>query len=445
MNRLSKEEIFQWRLTAVASGGYLLDGYIIGIIGPVIVAMGTQMQINVFWSGLLGSSILVGLFFGAIVFGYVTDKVGRRRLMILNSLAFIIISVLQFFVDNPFQLVGLRFLMGLAIGADYAMASPVIAEFVSKKNRGTMLAVGFTSWYFGYLIAVIASEFMTGLGEESWRWMLFSSAVPALLIFLMRLGMPESPRWLISKGRLAEAKEIMKKYLNEDLNINKAASQVNKPGGYRQVFSKKYRKRTAFASIFWAALVAPYFAIFTFAPQVLASLNLENDLFGEIFLNSLVALGAVIGAILVNKVSRRKLLIVPFIISFFALFILGIIPDLSGMTIVILFGVFALANACHGILTSVYPPELFPTEIRATAVGVVSGLSRVGSAIGTFLLPVGLSTIGLGPSILVGAGIVLIGTIISYMWAPETAHLDLEDASDTDFNDYNELDIKNVN
>jgi putative MFS transporter len=105
MNRLSKEEIFQWRLTAVASGGYLLDGYIIGIIGPVIVAMGTQMQINVFWSGLLGSSILVGLFFGAIVFGYITDKLGRRRLMILNSLAFIIISVLQFFVDNPFQLV----------------------------------------------------------------------------------------------------------------------------------------------------------------------------------------------------------------------------------------------------------------------------------------------------------------------------------------------------
>lgn len=444
MNRWKKEELFQWRVTAIASGGFFLDGYIIGIIGPVLAIMGTQIELNSFWNGLLGSSIFVGIFIGAILFGYVTDKIGRHKLMVFDLLAFLIISILQFFVDNAFQLVFLRFLMGIAIGADYAMASPLIAEFASKKNRGRMLAMGFTSWYFGYLIAVVVSAFMDGLGTESWRWMLLSSAVPSLLIFILRLGMPESPRWLISKGRIDEAKAVMKKYLNEDLDVERALSQVKKPGGYRQVFSKKYRKRTAFGSIFWAAQVAPYFAIFTFAPQVLDSLKLENEFFGEIFLNSLVAFGAVMGVFLINKISRRKLLIGPFIISFIALFVLGITPDLSGMTIVLLFGVFALANACHGVLQSVYPPELFPTEIRATAVGVISGFSRIGSAIGTFLLPIGLSTIGLAGSVLVGAGILLFGTIISYMWAPETSHLSLDEASDADFEDNTKLNLKNA-
>jgi putative MFS transporter len=431
MGKMSKVDRFQWRVTAIASGGYILDGYILGIIGPVLGLMNKEFTLTAVDNGLLASSILVGILLGAMVFGYITDLVGRHKLMVLDLVAFITISVLQFFVDSPTQLIILRFLMGIAIGADYAIASPLVAEFASKKNRGPMLASVLTSFYIGYLGAVVVSMFMVNLGPDSWRYMLISSAVPALLIFIMRLGMPESPRWLISKGRIEEAKKIMADYLEEYLDVTKINREVPKTK-YSTIFNKNYRKRTAFAAIFWACQVAPYFAIFSFAPTVLEGLKIKDPLIGELVLNFLVLGGAILGCLIINKVTRRKLVIIPFVIAIIPFLMLGLFPNMNSTLVIIWFSVYALAYSISSILQSVYPPEMFPTEIRATAMGFASGGSRVGAAIGTFLLPIGIANIGMGPTMLFGAGVCLIGAIVSYLWAPETGHLTIDEASLSD-------------
>jgi len=427
--KLSKTDWMQWKVTLIASGGYFLDGYILGIIGPVLLAMNFEFQLSPYDHGLLASSILVGILAGAVVFGYITDKIGRQKLMIFDLAAFVILSVCQFFVQDVSQLVLLRFLLGVAIGADYALASPLVAEYTNKRNRGPMLATVLTSFYVGYIGAVLVSIVLADIGESAWRWMLLSSAIPAIIIFLLRLGIPESPKWLINKGKIDEAREVVKKYLGEDLDPETIRNEINKPTSYSMIFQKGYRQRLAFASIFWACQVAPYFAIFSFVPVVLEGLNIEDPLTGELILNALVLFGAVIGCFLVNRVGRRKLMIIPFAITIIPLTLLGLFPEGNSLFVIICFGVYALAYSVQSVLQSVYPPELFPTEIRGTAMGFASGASRIGAAIGTYLLPIGIATIGIGPSMLFGSAILLFGTVISIMWAPETANMSLEETS----------------
>jgi putative MFS transporter len=180
------------------------------------------------------------------------------------------------------------------------------------------------------------------------------------------------------------------------------------------------RRRTAFTSLFWAALVAPYFAIFTFAPTVFTSLGIHDVQTVTISENAIAAVGALIGQLVVERVGRRPMVIVCFWVTAVMLVVVGGWSMAPGAVIVICFAVFSLFNAAQGDLTGVYPSEVFPSEIRSTGVGFAAAVSRIGAAAGTFLLPIGISSIGIGASVMIGAAICVGGAVISHMWAPET-------------------------
>lgn len=261
---------------------------------------------------------------------------------------------------------------------------------------------------------------------------LATSAVPAVVTLVLRYGLPESPRWLLSRDRVEEARRIVNEYLGgeqyfkeEDLD-----EEIAKPGHFRELFSPQMRKRTAFVSIFWACLVAPYFAIFTFAPTVFAALNISNERAGTLAANGVAAVGAFLGMLLIERVGRRRLLIVSFWVTALALFVIGGWGSAPGIVVVIAFAVFSLFNAASGDLTGVYPAEVFPSELRASGVGFAAAFSRIGAALGTFLLPVGISKIGIGPSVMIGGAMCVIGAIVSHLWAPETTGMSLTRTSE---------------
>jgi putative MFS transporter len=127
----------------------------------------------------------------------------------------------------------------------------------------------------------------------------------------------------------------------------------------------------------------------------------------------------------IERVGRRPQLIIPFGVMTVALLVVGVMPAAPGAVLVACFAVFAFFNALQGNLTAVYPNEVFPTELRSTGIGVSTAFSRIGAAAGTFLLPVGISTIGIGPCMLIAAGLCLLGGVVSYFMAPETTGLSL--------------------
>ncbi|WP_445183460.1 MFS transporter [Pseudonocardia sp. Cha107L01] len=419
-----------WRLTITTAWGEGIDGFDLGVLSVVLPFVARDLDMSPVWTGLIGASALLGIFIGSPVVGYLTDRFGRRRLFLIDLAAFIVLGVLQAFVTQPWQLFALRLLLGIAIGAEYAIGAAMLAEFAPSRGRGRRLSLLLVSWYSGYLASVVIAYALVDRAGWNWRWVLITSAVPAVVVLALRHGLPESPRWLVRHGRTDEARRIVERHLGGEAYFRAEEYESEKPtAGWRQLFAPQLRRRTVFVCTFWACLVAPYFAIFTFAPQVFTALRLADPRASTIAANGIAAIGAVVGMLTIERTGRRTQLIGPFWIMAAALLVAGLWGGAPAAVIVVCFALFSFFNAMSGNLTAVYPIEVFPTDVRSSGVGIASAFSRIGAAIGTFLLPVGISSIGIGASMVIGAAICALGAVVSHALAPETTGMTLTRAS----------------
>ncbi|MGW0608294.1 MFS transporter [Streptomyces sp. NPDC002640] len=421
---------FETRIAVCAGGGEVCDGWVLGVVGAALPLAREDLQLTSAWAGLIGAASLIGLFFGGLIFGWLTDKVGRQKMYLIDLLVFLIGSLLQFVVQDPVQLLVVRLVMGAAVGADYAIAGALVAEFAPPARRGRLLASLIVFWYVGYTLATGFGLAMTSLTDDptAWRWILASSALPSLVVLLARLGTPESPAWLAGKGRIAEAEEISRRWLGRELE-RPAPDGATVHTRHSTLFAPAYLRRTAFTSLFWLCQVTPFFAVSTFAPQVLGLLGAPGGGVGELLLNVFLLVGCLTGTVVINRVGRRALLLWPFCVTAAALLLLGLWPQAHPAVVAIGFGVFALFHAGSSVLQAVYPSEVFPTEIRATGIGFAAAVSRIGAALGTFLVPLGLDAWGVGAVMLLGCAVSVLGALVTAAWAPETGGMELSRAS----------------
>lgn len=422
---------FLRRLTFAAAWGEGLDGYDLGAISVVLPLIVTSLHLGAAETGLLGASSLLGIFIGAPLAGRLTDRFGRRTIFTVDIVSFIVLGALQAVVPEWWELFVVRVLLGVAIGAEYSVGPAMLAEFTPAAGRGRRLSLLLVSWYGGYLISVVVSFALVQLGGISWRWVLATSVLPAIVTAVVRIGFPESPRWLLNHGREQEARAVVDERLGGDAYFEREhfGAEEETKGGYRALFSPQNRARTVFIAAFWACNVAPYFAIFTFAPTVLKTLHLANETVGTIVVNLLAAIGAVVGMLTLERVGRRKQVIPPFWVMAAALAVVGFWAGAPGAVVVACFAVFSFFNALQGNLTAVYPIEVFPTEVRSTGVGFAAACSRIAAAAGTFLLPVGIDALGIGPCMVIAAVICVIGAVVCQRMAPETTGADLHASS----------------
>ncbi|WP_035741785.1 MFS transporter [Arthrobacter sp. MA-N2] len=422
---------FHKKLTFFASGGPFIDGYALSIIGIALITMVPGLHLSMVETGLIGAASLVGIFFGGAIFGWLTDRIGRHKMYIADLIALALFSGLNSFATEVWQVVLCRFLLGAAIGADYPIATSLLAEFLPKKHRGRLLGATFVVWAIGAATAYAVGYILRDAGPDVWRIMVGSPAIFAVVTLLCRLGTPESPRWLLSRGRRDEAESVIKKVYGRQYGLADIASDSEGParqGKFLDIFKGQAWKRTLFVSIFWTAQVIPLFAVYTFAPDLLASMGITGDanLYGGSFLVSMLfVVGGIPGLWLVEKIGRRKLLLCSFGIIVVALAIPAFIPNVQAGPLFIALAIFALASGASSFLEVVYPNELFPTEVRATAVGFGTAISRIGSAASTYLMPVAILSFGAAGSLLIGAAISLVGLVATLLLAPETANKSL--------------------
>ncbi|WP_321782666.1 MFS transporter [Paraburkholderia sp. J94] len=421
------------KLTFLISGGMFIDGFILGGVGVVMPAITESLRLSLAWQGLIGASTLIGIFFGAPIGGYLADRIGRKPMFIVTLGIFLSGSVLQFFLHDAWQVFAVRLFMGMAIGADYSIGWPLLAEFSPARMRGKLLTVQEVAWYVGYLVSFAMGYFMVETFSSDWRLILGMSTIPSLIVFLLRLGSPESPRWLISKGRVDEGMAVAREFMQEedvrDLEREIAATTQRTRTSFRLLFSPKYLKTTFFICVFFLTTVTPYFAIGTFAPAVLHGLGVENGLTGALLINGVVVLGSLAAMLLVERAGRRKLSAPPLWICTIALVVIGLFSHASPVIVILCFAVFSFFNAIPTALTGVYPGEVYPTEIRGAGVGFGMAVSRIGAAAGTFVLPVFLNHYGVAPTMLIAALICGFGAIVSQILAPETKGLTLGESS----------------
>lgn len=420
---------FLKKLTILSSGGCFLDGYIMVIIGLALTQLEPQLHLDVFWTGLIGASALAGVFVGGLVFGYITDLLGRQLMFTIDLIAIIILSVWQMFVSSPFELFLLRFLMGIAVGADYPIATSLVAEFTPRKHRALTMGVIAAAWYVGAIAADIVGFLLFDV-PDGWRWMLGSAAIPSLMLIIGRIGTPESPRWLVSKGRVDEARAIVKQVFDSDAEID--MDEPVEKTRFAKVFKSDYLKRMLFVTVLYTVQILPMYAIFTFGPQILKAFGLGEGnmaILGDVVISLFFLIGSFPAMFWLDSMGRRPLCIGSFAIMALAMLTLGLFPSSSIIIIVSSFAVYAFFSGGPGILEWLYPNELFPTDIRASAVGIAIASSKIFVFLAMFGLPYSIKAYGIGATMLIGAGITILGLVVSIAWAPETKGLTLAQSS----------------
>jgi Arabinose efflux permease len=373
---------FHWKVFVCSLGCPLIDGYAIGIIAIALSLMGKQIQLTPTMSGLIGTASLAGMFLGSTFGGYLCDRLGRRKMFTYDFAFITIISAACFFVSNPIMLVILRFLLGIGLGADYPIAGPYLAEFAPKSKRGSLVGTLNAFWYVGYAASFIIGFFMVGIGDTNWRWMLASTGILTFIFLILRSMMPESPRWLMSQGRVDEANKILKIF-----GDNVTLSSEDETEGHTSLanlFKGGYAKWVFFVAAFWSLQNIPIFGIGTFFPTVMEKMGFVGgnmQYLGPAIMNTLFLLGLIPVYFLVETWGRRPTIMWPFFVSGAALFILGYTANMNMpiLFVIIIFFIYGAFNNAMGAHCWIYPNELFPTHIRGTAMGIATGATRIAS------------------------------------------------------------------
>lgn len=417
---------FHLRVAVASTGGVFADGFGLGIIGIALSRAAPLLGFDAVWLGLLGGASLAGLFLGALLTGPAADRLGRRAIFAGNMPLTAALAAAQFLVTSGPQLLVLRLAIGFLLGTDYVVSKALLSEYLPRRFRGRLLGLLSIAWAGGYACAYAVGFTLSPLGEDSWRWMLLTSAAPCLLIAPLRITIPESPLWLASHGRAERAAEVVLSKFGQDVRPPPpVAAGETRMGRWQQLFSTRWRVRTLVACTFFACQVIPYFAVGTFVTQLMAALHLQGALMGGLIYNAALLAGAIAGVAAINRISRRSFLVGSFSAAAVALLALSAAPDLNAGAMMLLFAIFAGVVSAASNLVYVYIPELFPTDLRASGIGLAVAASRIGSAAGTFVLPVMVAAYGVRSALGACVAVLVLGGWVCYRWAPETRHVSL--------------------
>ncbi len=418
--------LFHLRVAIGASGGEFSDGFGLGIIGIALSLATPALQLTALWTGLIGGASLVGIFVGALFAGPAADRLGRRPIFACNMAVLGALSLLQVLAQSSAQLLALRLAIGVVLGTDYAVNKPMLIEFTPRRIRGKLLGMLSVAWAVGYACAYFVGFALQSRGPDAWRWMLLCSAAPCLLVLPLRVTVPETPLWLLRRGQAERAARIVRERIGTHvaLPVIRSDALVGRRR-WGELFSSEWRQRTLLGCAFFSCLVIPYFAVGTFVFQVLSAMKLQSPYGGGLVYNLTLLAGGIAGMLVADRLSRRRFLIGSFAVATATMLTLTVWLTAPAIAVTILFALFAGVLSAASNLVYVYLPELFPTELRASGIGLSSAVSRIGSAVSTFLLPVVVASYGIHAALGACVAVLAIGTAICQRWAPETGQLRL--------------------
>lgn len=398
--RLDRLPITRWhrRLTAVVGLGAFFDLYEVFLGGVLGAALTGPWSLSSTQKSMVIASAFLGMFAGANALSIAADRLGRRRMFLVNLGLYSLFSLAAAFSPGLGTLLTFRFLAGLGLGAELVLVDTYLAEFLPSRVRGRYLSWAYTVGFVGVPIAALLGARLVAtrelLGVAGWRWLLVFGALGALVIWIARSRLPESPRWLAARGRTEEAAAVadaVEARVRAESGAPLPPVPDDGPAAVRrdlplsEMFRGGFRRRTLMLWIFQVLQTVAYYGFGSLAPVVLVSKGYEVT--DSLTYAALSFLGYPIGsALAVPVIDRieRKLLIIG---SAAGIGVFGIVFAAARVPWLIVAAGFLL-TVCSNVFSNAfhtYQTEIFPTGLRGSAIGIAYSLSRLTSVVLPFV------------------------------------------------------------
>ncbi|HYA70762.1 MAG TPA: MFS transporter [Thermoplasmata archaeon] len=449
---------FHFRTIIVAGMGFFSDAYdlfVISLVLPILVALAPGGAIGKTELAFLGSSALMGAAVGQVLFGWLGDKLGRRKVYGV-TLTVMSIAAVGSALSAPFAglstvtvLILWRFVLGVGVGGDYPLSATIMSEYSNVQSRGRLVASVFAMQGFGLLLGAgtsLAVVYTVPTLDLAWRLILGLGAVPALVTIYFRIRMPETPRFSLARGAVGEAASTVRSITG----VAVAPTGTGRPTGVpvRQFF-RSYGLLIFGTAATWFLLDVAFYSTNIFNPLILREIGFANaSSYPPLQQVRLLATGNVLIALfasvpgywaavaLIDRVGRRPLQYIGFGVMAAAFLLLsigwgtliGIIPAflaVYGLT-------FFFANFGPNTTTFVYPSEVFPTMFRTTGHGIAAAAGKIGAVVAVFVFASFYAVYGLPWFFGVLAIVSFVGFVLTLALLPETSQRSLEDVSGED-------------
>ena len=382
---------FHYKLLVVTGLGWLFDSMDTGLISFVLPILAKDWGLTPEQVGWIGSVGLIGMALGAVLAGTIADKFGRKNVFAATVILYSVATGLCAVAWSYESLLLFRFLVGFGLGGELPVAATLMSEYAPSHLRGRFIVLLESFWGVGWLVAALISYLL--IPKFGWQIAFIIGAMPALYVFLIRLHMPESIRYLLSKGKIEEARKIV-------LSLEKKLGVVSKPFDKEfseestpifklnvlTLWNKTFRVRTIMLWLAWFGIVFSYYGIFMWLPSIVFTQGFAVvKTFQYVLIMTVAQLpGYIAAAFLVDIIGRRYTLSLFLLMSGVCSYFFG-----NSATSYELLGWGAAMSffnlGAWGVIYT-YTPELYPTAIRALGSGWAAGFGRIGGMIAPMLV-----------------------------------------------------------
>jgi MFS family permease len=404
--------------------GFFTDAYDLFVIGIVSTLLKTEWHLGSSQLAVLNAVMLGAAFLGALVFGRMADAIGRTRVYWISAVLMVVAAVGSALAPSLAVLVAFRFLLGFGVGGDYPVSAVLMSEYSGRDNRGRMVGLVFSTQAVGLIIGpLIALALLSGGAGPgvTWRLLLALGAIPAAAAAWLRRKLPEPPRY--------QARTAIRR---------PSGTAATAPAAGLRAFlaSRRLLMLLAGTAGCWFLLDYAYYGNTISTPQIISLITPHASQTATIAIQlAIFAVAAVPGYVLaiarMDRFGHRRLQLTGFVMMGVCFAVISLVPGMTTAVIpfLIAYGIsYFFTEFGPNVTTFVLPGELFPTAVRATGHGISAGIGKLGAFIGVFLFPVLQHSLGLRGTLLLTAGVSVLGALLTLV-LPEPAGRSLEEIS----------------